>query len=164
MLTEGPQSKLGRIILVDDLAQQIRRCMKIRVPNLLSGLQGKSQIVQDELVGLGEQIVQSAEGTRAVALELCHDLKISFYNTLQLGSGWKIVASFEGTFPNKIKQLTLDRHFDINNVKRVHCVLVNKVSASANATSGLGRHPLFKKEVVAIAGIIMFTKSCRQWS
>ncbi|KAJ0026319.1 hypothetical protein Pint_07093 [Pistacia integerrima] len=128
-------------------SEQIRKCMKIRVPNLLSGLQGKSQIVQDELVGLGEQIVQSAEGTRAVALELCRDLKISFYNTLQLGSGWKIVASFEGTFPNKIKQLPLDRHFDINNVKRVHCVLVNKVSASANATSGLGRRPLFKKEV-----------------
>ncbi|KAJ0086377.1 hypothetical protein Patl1_07143 [Pistacia atlantica] len=37
------------------------------------------------------------------------------------GSGWKIVASFEGTFPNKIKQLPLDRHFDINNVKRVCC-------------------------------------------
>ncbi|KAJ0086376.1 hypothetical protein Patl1_07142 [Pistacia atlantica] len=67
-------------------SEQIRKCMKIRVPNLLSGLQGKSQIVQDELVGLGEQIVQSAEGTRAIALELCHDLKITFYNTLQLVS------------------------------------------------------------------------------
>lgn len=38
------------------------------------------------------------------------------------GSGWKIVASFEGNFPNRVKQLPLDRHFDINNVKRVcHC-------------------------------------------
>jgi hypothetical protein len=35
------------------------------------------------------------------------------------GSGWKVVASFEGNFPNRIKQLPLDRHFDINNVKRV---------------------------------------------
>lgn len=38
------------------------------------------------------------------------------------GSGWKIVASFEGNFPNRIKQLPLDRHFDINNVKRVYFV------------------------------------------
>lgn len=41
------------------------------------------------------------------------------------GSGWKVVASFEGNFPNRIKQLPLDRHFDINNIKRVcflhHC-------------------------------------------
>lgn len=35
------------------------------------------------------------------------------------GSGWKVVSSFEGNFPNRIKQLPLDRHFDINNVKRV---------------------------------------------
>jgi dynamin GTPase len=37
----------------------------------------------------------------------------------QKGSGWKIVASFEGKFPDRIKQLPLDRHFDINNVKRI---------------------------------------------
>lgn len=36
------------------------------------------------------------------------------------GSGWKIVASFEGKFPDRIKQLPLDRHFDLNNVKRVN--------------------------------------------
>ncbi|PHU19903.1 Dynamin-2B [Capsicum chinense] len=36
-----------------------------------------------------------------------------------LGDGWKVVASFEGNFPNRIKQLPLDRHFDINNVKRI---------------------------------------------
>ncbi|KAK1322099.1 Dynamin-2A [Acorus calamus] len=35
------------------------------------------------------------------------------------GSSWKVVASFEGNFPNRIKQLPLDRHFDINNVKRI---------------------------------------------
>jgi len=35
------------------------------------------------------------------------------------GSGWKVVASFEGNFPNRIKKLPLDRHFDLNNVKRV---------------------------------------------
>ncbi|PWA52027.1 dynamin-2B [Artemisia annua] len=35
------------------------------------------------------------------------------------GGGWKVVASFEGNFPNRIKQLPLDKHFDLNNVKRL---------------------------------------------
>ncbi|KAL7243740.1 hypothetical protein ACSBR1_016042 [Camellia fascicularis] len=38
---------------------------------------------------------------------------------LLLGSGWKVVASFEGNFPNRIKQLPLERYFDLNNVKRI---------------------------------------------
>ncbi|KAM7253167.1 hypothetical protein ACFE04_025785 [Oxalis oulophora] len=193
ILTGSPQSKLGRIALVETLAQQIRKRMKLRLPNVLSGLQGKSQIVQDELVRLGETLVDSAEGTRAIALELCREFEEKFLShiTTGEGSGWKIVASFEGNFPNRIKQLPLDRHFDINNVKRivleadgyqpylispekglrslikivlelakeparlcvdeVHRVLVDIVSASANATPGLGRYPPFKREVVAIA-------------
>ncbi|XVF29816.1 hypothetical protein REPUB_Repub16aG0003700 [Reevesia pubescens] len=193
ILTGAPQSKLGRIALVDALAQQIRKRMKVRVPSLLSGLQGKSQIVQDELVRLGEQMVQSAEGTRAIALELCREFEDRFLQhiTTGEGTGWKIVGSFEGNFPNRIKQLPIDRHFDINNVKRivleadgyqpylispekglrslikgvlelakeparlcvdeVHRVLIDIVSAAANATPGLGRYPPFKREVVAIA-------------
>jgi hypothetical protein len=35
------------------------------------------------------------------------------------GAGWKVVASFEGKFPTRIKQLPLDKHFDMKNVKRV---------------------------------------------
>lgn len=35
------------------------------------------------------------------------------------GGGCKVVLSFEGNFPNRIKQLPLDKHFDIKNVKRV---------------------------------------------
>ncbi|OAY23841.1 dynamin-2A [Manihot esculenta] len=193
ILNGAPQSKLGRIALVDALAHQIRKRMKVRLPNLLSGLQGKSQIVQDELVRLGEQMVESAEGTRAIALELCREFEDKFllHITTGEGAGWKVVASFEGNFPNRIKQLPLDRHFDINNVKRivleadgyqpylispekglrslikgvlelakepsrlcvdeVHRVLVEIVSASANATPSLGRYPPFKREVVAIA-------------
>ncbi|KFK43316.1 hypothetical protein AALP_AA1G108600 [Arabis alpina] len=193
ILTGAPQSKLGRIALVDTLASQIRSRMKLRLPNILSGLQGKSQIVQDELARLGEQLVNSAEGTRAIALELCREFEDKFLAHLAggEGSGWKVVASFEGNFPNRIKQLPLDRHFDLNNVKRVvleadgyqpylispekglrslikivlelakdparlcvdevHRVLVDIVSASANATPGLGRYPPFKREVVAIA-------------
>nr|TKR97159.1 hypothetical protein D5086_0000216390 [Populus alba] len=121
ILTGAPQSKLGRIALVDALAQQIHIRMKVWLPNLLSGLQGKSQIVQDELVRLGEQMVQSAEGTRAIASELCREFEDKFLQHIMTGegSGWKIVASFEGNFPNRIKELPLDRHFDINNVKRI---------------------------------------------
>ncbi|KAG6736425.1 hypothetical protein POTOM_060801 [Populus tomentosa] len=44
------------------------------------------------------------------------------------GSGWKIVASFEGNFPNRIKELPLDRHFDINNVKRI----LNRIKEKSN--------------------------------
>lgn len=45
-------------------------------------------------------------------ISCCHKFSLQ-------GSGWKVVASFEGNFPNRIKQLPLDKHFDINNVKRV---------------------------------------------
>ncbi|KAG6467936.1 dynamin-2A-like [Zingiber officinale] len=121
ILTGAPQSKLGRVALVDALSKQIRSRMKLRLPNLLSGLQGKSQIVQDELFRLGEQMVESAEGTRAIALELCREFEDKFLQHVATGegSGWKVVATFEGNFPNRIKQLPLDRHFDINNVKRI---------------------------------------------
>ncbi|KAK1402420.1 Dynamin GTPase [Heracleum sosnowskyi] len=193
ILTGAPQSKLGRLALVETLAHQIRNRMKIRLPNLLSGLQGKSQVVHGELVRLGEQMVSSSEGTKALALELCREFEDRFLQhiTSGEGSGWKVVGCFEGSFPNRIKQLPLDKHFDMNNVKRVvleadgyqpylispekglrslikgvlelakepsrlcvdevHRVLVDIVSASANATPGLGRYPPFKREVVAIA-------------
>ncbi|GMH25665.1 hypothetical protein Nepgr_027508 [Nepenthes gracilis] len=121
ILTAAPQSKLGRVALVEALASQIRNRIKVRLPNLLSGLQGKSQIVQDELVKLGESLVSSAEGTRALALELCREFEEKFLRHITggEGNGWKIVASFEGNFPNRIKQLPLDKHFEINNVKRI---------------------------------------------
>ncbi|KAK7348498.1 hypothetical protein VNO80_23056 [Phaseolus coccineus] len=193
ILTGAPQSKLGRIALVESLAGQIRSRMKLRLPTLLTGLQGKSQVVQEELMKHGEQMVSSSEGTRALALQLCREFEDKFLQHLTggEGTGWKVVASFEGNFPNRIKQLPIDRHFDINNVKRVvleadgyqpylispekglrslikgvlelakepsrlcvdevHRVLVDLVSASANATPGLGRYPPFKKEIVVIA-------------
>ncbi|KAI0502163.1 hypothetical protein KFK09_017110 [Dendrobium nobile] len=193
ILNGAPQSKLGRVALVDTLAKQIRGRMKLRLPNLLSGLQGKSQIVHNELFRLGEQMVNSTEGTRAIALELCREFEDKFLEhiTSGEGGGWKVVASFEGNFPTRIKQLPLDKHFDINNIKRivleadgyqpylispekglrslikgvlelakepsrlcvdeVHRVLVDIVSAAANATPGLGRYTPFKREVIAIA-------------
>lgn len=193
LLSGAPQNKLGRVALVDSIAGQIRNRMSLRVPNLLSGLQGKSQIVQDELLKLGDQILENTEGTKALALQLCREFEDKFLQHITggEGNGWKVVASFEGNFPNRMKQLPLDRHFDMKNVKRVvleadgyqpylispekglrsliksvlemakepsrlcvdevHRVLVDIVSAAANATPGLGRYPPFKREVVEIA-------------
>lgn len=48
-------------------------------------LQGKSQIVQDELVRLGEQMVHTAEGTRAIALELCREFEDKFLQHIATG-------------------------------------------------------------------------------
>ncbi|KAH9330549.1 hypothetical protein KI387_002657 [Taxus chinensis] len=121
ILTGAPQTKLGRIALVETLARQIRKRIKIRLPSILSGLEGRSQVVEEELVRLGEQLVQTAEGTRAIALELCREFEDKFLQHIATGEGggWKVVACFEGNFPNRIKQLPLDRHFDIMNVKRI---------------------------------------------
>ncbi|KAK4739556.1 hypothetical protein R3W88_003253 [Solanum pinnatisectum] len=121
ILTKASQSKLGRIALVEVLAQQIRNRMKVRLPNLLSGLQGKSQSIKDELVKFGDQMVNSAEGTKALALELCREFEDKFLEHLTTGEGggWKVIASFEGKFPDRIKQLPMDRHFELKNVKRV---------------------------------------------
>lgn len=52
---------------------------------MLCRLQGKSQMVGDELVQLGEQLVQSAEGTRAVALELCREFEDRFLQHITTG-------------------------------------------------------------------------------
>ncbi|ONM04708.1 Dynamin-2A [Zea mays] len=38
---------------------------------------------------------------------------------IQWGAGWKVVASFEGKFPTRIKQLPVEKHFDMKNVKKV---------------------------------------------
>ncbi|KAK7269640.1 hypothetical protein RIF29_22374 [Crotalaria pallida] len=45
--------------------------------------------------------------------------KYSFLASFCSGAGWKIVSCFEGRFPDRVKQLPLDRHFDINNVRRI---------------------------------------------
>ncbi|KAK3123444.1 hypothetical protein QOZ80_8AG0631020 [Eleusine coracana subsp. coracana] len=193
ILGGAPHSKLGQVALVETLAKQIRTRIQARLPNLLNSLQGKSQIVQEELAKLGEQMVKSSEGTRAIALGLCREFEDKFLQHIAGGEGvgWKVVASFEGKFPTRIKQLPLDKHFEMKNVKRivlevdgyqpylvspekglrslirgllelakepstllvdeVHRVLLDIVSATANATPGLGRYAQFKHEVIAIA-------------
>lgn len=41
--------------------------------------------MQDELVRLGEQMVHSAEGTRAIALELCREFEDKFLQHVTSG-------------------------------------------------------------------------------
>lgn len=48
-------------------------------------LQGKSQIVQEELVKLGGQMVSTSEGTRALGLELCREFEEKFLQHLTGG-------------------------------------------------------------------------------
>ncbi len=35
------------------------------------------------------------------------------------GSGWRVVASFEGALPKRMKELPLDSMFELSNVKKV---------------------------------------------
>ncbi|KAL2629819.1 hypothetical protein R1flu_014505 [Riccia fluitans] len=121
ILPQASSTKLGRISLVDTLSLQIRKRLKNRLPTLLSGLEGKTQAVEEELVRLGEMRVETSEGTRAIALELCREFDDKFLETIASGEsgGWKVVASFEGTLPNRFKQLPLSELFDMNSVKRL---------------------------------------------
>lgn len=48
-------------------------------------LQGKSQIVQDELAKLGEHMVQSSDGTKAIALGLCREFEDKFLENIAGG-------------------------------------------------------------------------------
>jgi len=52
---------------------------------MLLRLQGKSQIVQDELARLGESMVTTSEGTRAIALELCREFEDKFLQHITSG-------------------------------------------------------------------------------
>lgn len=52
---------------------------------LYARLQGKSQIVQDELSKFGDQMTESAEGTRAVALQLCREFEDKFLQHIATG-------------------------------------------------------------------------------
>ncbi|KAL8114230.1 hypothetical protein AgCh_021184 [Apium graveolens] len=45
----------------------------LMLQSLISKLQGKSEVVKDELVNLAEQMVNSSESIKALALEFCHE-------------------------------------------------------------------------------------------
>ncbi|CAM6022611.1 unnamed protein product [Sphagnum balticum] len=121
ILNGASPSKLGRIALVETLAQQIRKRLKQHLPNVLSGLEGRSQVIEQELVRLGEQRVQTSEGTRAIALELCREFEDKFLQHIDTGegTGWKVVASFEAVLPKRIKGLPLDSMFEMSSIKKL---------------------------------------------
>lgn len=48
-------------------------------------LEGKTQMVEEELARLGEQRVTSSEGTVAVALELCREFEDRFLQHINTG-------------------------------------------------------------------------------
>jgi dynamin GTPase len=85
ILSRASPIKLGRVALVETLAAQMRKRLIQRLPNLLSGLEGKSQRVEEELVRLGEQRVQTSEGARAIALELCREFEDKFLQHIETG-------------------------------------------------------------------------------
>uniref|UniRef100_A0A7I4D6I6 dynamin GTPase n=1 Tax=Physcomitrium patens TaxID=3218 RepID=A0A7I4D6I6_PHYPA len=121
ILKGAPSAKLGRIALLETLASKIQSRLKQRIPNLLSGLEGKSHMVAEELARLGELRVTSSEGNVAVALELCREFEDKFLAHINTGEGqgWKIVASFEGVLPKRMKGLPLDQMFEISSIKKL---------------------------------------------
>jgi hypothetical protein len=50
-----------------------------------NSLQGKSQIIQEELAKLGEQMVQTSKGTRVIALGLCREFEDTFLQHIEGG-------------------------------------------------------------------------------
>jgi hypothetical protein len=45
------------------------------------------------------------------------------------GAGWRVVASFEGVLPKRIKGLPLDSMFELSSVKKVSSLVLLKVLA-----------------------------------
>ena len=43
---------------------------------------------------------------------------------IQQGQGWKVVASFEGVLPKRIKSLPLDQMFEISSIKKVSQLII----------------------------------------
>lgn len=58
-------------------------------------LQGKSSIIQDELVRLGEKMVTTSEGTRAIALELCREFEDKFLQHINTGEVSFLIIYFK---------------------------------------------------------------------
>ena len=58
---------------------------KMNSLNFLVRLEGRSQEVNEEFVRLGESLVQSSEGIRAIALELCREFEDKFLQHINTG-------------------------------------------------------------------------------
>jgi dynamin GTPase len=53
--------------------------------NFVCRLEGRSQEVNEEFARLGESLVQTSEGTRAIALELCREFEDKFLQHINTG-------------------------------------------------------------------------------
>lgn len=100
-------------------------------------LQGKSQIVQDELVRLGEQMVTTAEGTRAIALQLCREFEETFLQHITTGE----VSCFNTLFYlNSLQCCLLWNDFSSKNVYLIVCCFACNKKALC-----LGMQLIFKR-------------------
>lgn len=61
-------------------------------------LQGKSQIVQEELGKIGEQMAKSSDGTKAIALGLCREFEDMFLQHIAGGEVSKSNAHPAGLY------------------------------------------------------------------
>ncbi|CAI7847072.1 unnamed protein product, partial [Closterium sp. NIES-53] len=84
-------------------------------------LEGRSEEVDAELLRLGESLVSSLNGSRALALELCRGFETKFCEHLDgsEGGGSQMVEKFVGTLPLRFRGLPLDDMFSFDNVKKV---------------------------------------------
>lgn len=57
-------------------------------------LEGKSQGVEDELLRLGEMRIETVEGTRSIALELCREFDDKFIETMSSGEVSAVAVYF----------------------------------------------------------------------
>lgn len=105
-------------------------------------LQGRSQTVQEELVKLGEQMVTSSEGTRAVALELCREFEERFLMHI---AGGEVSSIYFSHFTHAHSQYTMSILMGIK-----HCMVcdVKRKAQVRNMHEKGKRHPIpFKKRI-----------------
>ena len=77
----------GRMLVVLGCIFLSQLWLLISSVTTLCRLQGKSQIVQEELVRLGEHMVDNAKGTGAIALQLCREFENKFLQHLAHAHG-----------------------------------------------------------------------------
>ncbi|CAI7778388.1 unnamed protein product [Closterium sp. NIES-54] len=79
---KGMDTPMGRDALLRLIARTVRHKMKEKIPRIMSALEGRSQEVDAELLRLGDSLVSSVHGSRALALELCRELGESLVSSL----------------------------------------------------------------------------------
>ncbi|GJP31193.1 hypothetical protein CLOM_g9880 [Closterium sp. NIES-68] len=118
---KGMDTPMGRDALLRLIARTVRHKMKEKIPRIMSALEGRSQEVDAELLRLGDSLISSLNGSRALALELCRGFENKFCEHLDgsEGGGSQMVEKFVGTLPLRFRGLPLDDTFSFDNVKKV---------------------------------------------